>query len=1598
MFKSISKIVGRIILSLVALLLLVVLLLQTEFFQNFIVRKVTKQLSDNLHTEIRIKHVSFSFFNKMNLEEMLVRDQRKDTLLYAGAFKLRITDWFFLKDHIDLKYVGLENATIKLFRKDSIWNYQFLADYFTSPTPQQKKPSKPISLNLQKIDFENVKIAKIDHWEGQDITVQLGTLGVDARKMDLNKLIFDIRYVNIDKLAFTLSDYHAVKPHVPRPYYDPKSGEMYFNEGGITVHTDSIKITNSAVSLLKELKNRGVRPYLDTRHLVFTKLNISAKNFGFNKDTISARINIEGHERSGIDIKHLKADFRMTPTIMEFKRFDLKTAESQFRDYLAFHFKDFNKDFADFETYVGLDGHFVHSEVHTNDIAFIEPSLKSWNKKINLTLDLKGTVYDFVMKNALIKLDEHSYISGDLGMKGFPEFDTAHLNLQHLVVQTTKTEAAPIAPIFNEIKNPDFDAMGVMLYRGNFVGTARDFFTEGNFSTAIGSLYTKAHLTFPEKGEPRYKGSIITKQFNIGKFVHSDAIGEMDFNGTFDGSSYKLATARSSLKGHFNQIVVNDYRYSNVDVNGTIQKRYFTGTLNINDSNANVLSNIQVDFNGKAPKFNIIGDVQQVALQKLNLTNDNFILTGLFDLDFEGNNIDDYIGTAKVLNARFAKDSMAVAFDSLAIRADDIAQNRKRLTVESNEFSINLEGKYNVLDLPNSFQAFLNKYYPSLIAEPKHIPRDQNFLLTINTRDFSPYLKLFLPTFSGLDSAILTGGINTMDSNAFYLHANIPNLNIDKHYRIRHADIEGRGDFNKLVLTGRIDSIFTQDSFWFPHTELDVSSSKDHSVLQLRTKANETLKDASLKADVYTLNDGVKINFQPSYFILNGKRWLLEKQGEIVVRKDFASAQNVKFKQGLQEIEVETSTKPSTNVRNELVVKLSNIDMSDFMPLVVQNPKMDGIANGTVRMQDFFGQFNLIGNLRAEQFRLNEDSIGIVNVNANFDKKTQLVKYKIDSDNDKYHFNINGDYNIANPEAPLDAHVSLSDARIFILNELLGTLFSEVTGQSEGDLHITGNFNEPSIVGNVKIRNSELTVNYTQVHYKVDSANIEFLEDRINLGNIILKDKFGNQGVASGTIYENALKDMKYDVKVTTDKLLALNTTAKDNPSFYGTAIAKGQFLVTGPQANMKLHVSATAADSSHIFIPTGNSKESSNVDYIIFKQYGSVVKKPKHETSQMTVDLDLTANNLAEIEVIMDQQTGDVIRAVGNGRLSIHVPADGAMTMKGRYTIEKGRYNFSFQSLIKKPFDLIGGQNNYIEWTGSPYNADMHITASYTASHVNMNDLMSSQMGANATNGNMRGYRGEVYVIADLTGKLSQPDINFRLDFPIGSSIKNDPDFALFLNRLESDNNEMLKQVTYLIVFGTFAPYGTGGSATSFASVGVNSISSIITNELNNIVSNVLFKLTGNRNLQFDVSASTYSSANLGVGAAGATNTNRLDRQAVNLKLNQSLLNGNVIVSVGGDLDFGLSGVSATTYGGGFQWLPDISVSIILSKDRQLRAIIFNKSSLDVGAGSSGLGRRNRMGASLSYSRDFERIFGTKPKNLRVRTDSVPPDTSSGK
>ena len=407
--------------------------------------------------------------------------------------------------------------------------------------------------------------------------------------------------------------------------------------------------------------------------------------------------------------------------------------------------------------------------------------------------------------------------------------------------------------------------------------------------------------------------------------------------------------------------------------------------------------------------------------------------------------------------------------------------------------------------------------------------------------------------------------------------------------------------------------------------------------------------------------------------------------------------------------------------------------------------------------------------------------------------------------------------------------------------------------------------------------------------------------------------------------------------------------------------------------------ITSEVNEASHFTIPNSNSRETSEASFIVFKPIGVEMAEVKKQSNfNISVDLDLIANNKVDFDIILDEVTGDVIKARGNGRIKINVGTNEDLDIRGKYNIEEGSYDFNFQSFIRKPFVLKKGDNNFIEWNGSPYDANVHIDAMFEAKNISIKELIGSTQ---ASFGNAsKNYRDDVYVIATLTGKLMQPDIKFRFDFPPNSPIKNDDVFDRFRRKIESDENEMLKQVTYLIVFNSFAPYGDASvEQTNFTSIGVNSISAILTKQINKSFTNLLYKITNDNSLAFDLSSNVYSSNDLFSQGNINASSSQFDRYNLKFKIGKSFFSDKVRFTFGSDFDINLR---SSAQSGNFQWLPDWNVEWSLTNDKNLVLLVFSKNSLDI-SGSS-LGRRNRQGIGISYKKDFDNSpFEKKNKQI---------------
>ena len=1555
----------RIILaSIIGLFLFCYLLILIPAVQNQLVQVMASRLSNKLGTTVKVERVSFSLFDKLDMQNVLIKDQKKDTLLYAHSFKLRLSDLVFSSADPIIKYIGLEGATIYLNRTTEKWNYQFIVDYFADTT---KKSSK---LDVKKVDITRLHLVQNDKWLGEITELNADNILADIKSIQDKKIIID--QVNINKPYYLIQSFNGLKPIKNKEAVkETKSAqnELYFNPTHLNITVNDLQVTNGKIWI--EYGYKRPLNYFDGEHIRMQELNASINNIHFNEDTITAKVNsLRLKERSGFEIKKLTTAFKLTPKIMEFNQLLLKTNKSLVGPYYAMLFNDFKEDFKNYNHKVIMKSHLVNASVATDDIAYFAPELSNLDQKANITCHFLGTVDQFEAKDLTAKYN-NSFVSGSFSMKGIPDMRNTQIAFLNVNAKTNYSDLGNWIPTLKNIKEFPFNALGDLQFKGDFNGTLYDFVTKGSIGTKMGLAETQIRLKFPETGEPTYEGLLNTYHFDAGKLFNIKSLGYINFKGKIAGSSFKLDKIKTNIEGSIDSVGFNNYTYTNIYTNGTLQKGAFNGTFRIKDPNINFISNIELDFRNKKPRINAVGDLLSANLKQLNISNNQIQLTGLLDINFEGDDIDNFTGFAKFFNGKLKGTESVVNFDSLSLESTT-KNGIKNIKFSSDDIQATINGKFNILHLPASVQYFMQRYFPTYIPAPKNTPANQQFSIDIKTNYFEPYIRLFNKDITGFNNIAITGSINT-DKQVIGLKGKIPFASFKYNwadYAVRDGLITGNGNIDSLHLKLEATQFNLTDSFSFTKPVIQINTSKDISSVAIDANSESALERLSLKGFVHTYTDGLSINWLPSFFLLNHKKWDIDEKGMLSIRESNTSATNLRFSQGIQEFIFSNSNVDN----NALQLELKNVILGDITKLFFKYPRLEAITNGKIQLKNILKDFEMKASLNLDQFSFNSDSIGITQVNASYQNSKGIVPFEFTCPNSEYNLSASGAYNIRDSINPLDATLYLKHSKFSLVQQFIGGVLNNLDGKANGSIHFGGRIENPVLLGAASLENASFVVDYTKVKYKIDSgANIKFTNEGIDFGNMTVSDKLNHKANFKGKILNQGFKHLEYDMEMSSPKIELLNTDVLDNPNFYGKAIGKATMTIKGPEENIKMSINADVNDSAHIYLPNTTSKESGKSEFIVFKKYGkTAIKSADVPSYNLVVDLEVTANNKTQIDVILDELTGDVIKGVGEGRIKIRAGNIEPLTIRGKYNIESGKYDFNFQSFIKKPFELIPEAGNYIEWTGNPTEADIHIDARYTAERVSLNDLVGTANFSNA----VKGYRGSVYVIAALRNKLSQPEIKFSLAFPQGNPISSDNEFSQFITRLERDDNEILKQVSFLIVFNSFAPVSfsnsNNNSAYSVTSIGINTISQLLTKEINKSISNLINKATGDKSLRFDIGSSVYNSGSLldPTGGGITINANKIDRTRVNLKLGRSFLNDKIIVNVGGDLDFNVRNTS-TIQNSDLQWLPDVNIEFILTKDRKLRAIIFNRNSLDING--SALGKRNRQGVSISYRKDFD-------------------------
>lgn len=1359
-------------------------------------------------------------------------------------------------------------------------------------------------------------------------------------------------------------------------------------EHNIPFTIDEAYIQDGVFTLQDPEEKRFPKEEFDYNTFTVHNVQGNLKNFFIQGDTITFALKgLKGIDRrSQLEIKELNTKFFYSRQQLRLNELYGKINNSMIRDYVGFFYQE-PRDFGDFNEKVVMRANFKNCEIDAQDLARFAPDMYQYRENYLLQGQFDGTVHDFRVKNFKLNFGKNSYLDGDIAFKGMPEYKTSKMDLLWRISRIEAPDTRQY--VGDSLYLKQVQKFGTVTFGGKFQGVYDDFTTDAFVQTALGNA--SGNITMKVANDPAksvYFGNVVAENLDLATITgEKDLLQKMSFSGKINGKGMTIKTAALDFDGKIKNIWFNGYDFKNIYVDGNMSQSVFDGRVSVKDSNLAFDVSGKVDFSKPLNEFNIRGFVQNANLRPLGYAKNDVKLTSQINLNFRGNELDNWIGEAQLLHTILQYDKRKLGIDSLFLNSA-LTDDSRHISLTSEFFNVDIRGNFTpsttIADIRRLSQEYTQYFYEKeqnrldyYALKPNFVPSQRYGLdYKVTFKKSQPFFDYFYPDLVISNGTELGGSFTIRNTAELTLGGKIDTL--------RHGDLaffDNELDFitskeynSPKILTSLVFSSDKQKlSGMAPTEKLQVDGSWGQSnMIQFdgRIKQQNSTNKAQVFGKLTFLQEGINLSFNPRNTKLDllGSTWLLAQNNLINFRKDHINFQDVTISNQSQKLALNgTFAADSTK---EAFIDIEDFDLQTLKP--ISDLDLRGVVNGKLTLRDVYHNTLVTSQLNVDELIYKDILIGTVAAEALWDniKQNLNINGNVNRINNEI-FRVSGTYDPKDKVNPLNLKANLKRTNIEIFESFVDDIFSNLGGYATGTLTVRGTASDPIIRGEVDFDKGMLRVNALNSYLYFDDK-VRFSEEGfVAEEGFKVRDNYinGNEAKLRGGIYNGGSGNFMVGIYISIDDkdgFKIMNTTIEDNESFYGVGVASGRVEIRGTFDDVTIKGDLTSKKGTKITIPldgaTTVDTEDQSIQFVkkVTDNQDVVAKKDtvqEVDLSGLSMSFNFTITPDAECEVIFDRNNKDKLSAFGDGRISIDYDTRGGFTMSGPYTIKTGKYDYSLQNLSKlRKFDIADG--SWIRWSGDPYDAEISIKANYTA-NIQLDPSAIPGLVNDGKSPELNN-RYPVIVSANMTEKLMKPKIAFDMKFNQRQiPIKYQPVILAFEQRLRDDEQLLNRHVSTIFIANRLFPENNLSEALSYQLL-IDNASNLLTSQLSDIVS----ELDPNLQIGFQL---------------GDVRQNLLNNMQVNFSYqfsNRFRLSGNSTTYSGNQSTTGQT-INGTQLAIGGE------VEYLITEDGTWRAKVYSRNvpSWQFNLGSSG---QNVFvnGVTLQYNRNFNTLFKRKPAN----------------
>lgn len=1345
-----------------------------------------------------------------------------------------------------------------------------------------------------------------------------------------------------------------------------------------------INLKLSAVSLAEgrffyDVKDQKRLEHFDPNHIEIRELGARLALKSLAPDSLNVQVKkLFFKERSGFNVENLT-----TRLITQDKKIFVKGFKLDLPNSLL-QFQKCEVDLTDTDSIRPIlsNAKFVldinSSYIAPQDISAFVPQLENFRDKLYLKTKISGSMNDLIIDDLSLNYGESIRLLANAEVKDIDDVSKTYVLGSIDEFYLDSNGVLTLINNFSSVKKglpEQLKNLGKITFFGDVSGYLKELVAFGSLRTDVGTLNTDLLFGFKPNSaiESYFKGDLSSANIELGKVLDNKDLKNLSFDLTIDLKKNVNGPFGGHVSGVFHQFDYKGYTYEDIELDGNYDGKKIEGAVNVDGPNGHLAVDGLFDLSKNIPELNFNASLKEVNLEGLNLSSKypKSLISLNLEANFAGNNIDNIDGFLRIDSLLFDTPGKDLFLDELLIEASGTKDDR-RLSLKSDIISGEVTGAYSLLTMGASINESIRTYLPSLIAADRKTSVKENNLafdfVINNTSDLSEVLKL---PVTNLSPARITGFYNNV-YDRFKVEAFLPSLKaggtvIKSGYFVAE---NGTGD-----LVSKLTALVSGKNNSMNEIVLDLQAANDvvDSKIHFKSDAEKLYQgDFHLVSNISRderNNLTTNIDILPTSFTLNNIDWVVE-EAKVAVEHGYIDVDGLSIHNTdqTQSINIDGRYSP-TNPNEILAVDLKKVNLSYvFDMLAIEALNFGGFATGTVKASSIKGKPYANVMLDVDEFAFNKASLGHLFLLGELDEETNKVMMKghiLTPDDDKTLI----DGFISPISQELSINFDAKRINVGFLNKYVSTLFNNVSGKGSGKVHLFGDFSNVTVEGKAFVENGNIGINFLNTNY-VFTDTIFLDKGKIYFDKVKFKDNQNNVAEISGEVTHNYFSNFVYRINADANRFLLYNVGEQTNPLFNGTVFASGNGSIFGNEQVLNIDIRMKTDENTKVSM-NFMEEVADQFSFITYRDRNTEIAqkdtthkygiRPIHSESgieiKMNFYIDVTPD--ATVELVMDPVGGDVLKGNGSGAMHFVWGTKTPPELYGTYMIERGSYNFTFQKILERKFQI--QQGSEVQFRGDPFGANLNVNAIYKLT-ANLNDL-DQEIATRSGQANV-----PVHCELSLTGELRHPNVKLQVSLPnadgeVQRQVKNLLDTEDMVNR----------QIVYLLLMSKFhtpSNANTEHRTSDFAAVA----SATLSNQLGNILSQIDDRWKVGTNIR--------------------TSDGNFTSTEVELILSSNLLNDRLILNG----NFGYRDDPNTQDA----FIGDVDVEFLLNKSGTWRAKAYNHYNEKYYYTRTAI---QTQGIGIMYKKDFDKLselfnLGKLNLNLNRRDSSnivIPDSTMKG-